>query len=143
MGGPRTQGIESRRGVTVNPHLHAARVLIDIAAELMADGGTKEHVDAGSRLLARAASEAREGAFTIGAAPASNGGERKSTLQAPEPEYLDRIEEGEFEAALCESDLQKWRAFAYAWGFRRRRCSDMREEMHAVLSLLTEGRGGL
>ena len=48
-------------------------------------------------------------------------------------DYLDKIEEDDE-----TDDLQKWRAFAYAWVPRRRRCSDLREELHKLLRRLLE-----
>ena len=47
---------------------------------------------------------------------------------APPAGYLDEIE-----ADDETDDLQKWRAFAFAWGLNRRRCSDLREELHKLL----------
>lgn len=42
--------------------------------------------------------------------------------------YLDDIEQDDH-----LDDLQKWRAFAFALGLGRRRCSDMREAIHDAL----------
>lgn len=46
----------------MNPHVRASGILLELAGDLMAEGGTPADVDAAARLLVRAADEARKGA---------------------------------------------------------------------------------
>lgn len=61
-------------------------------------------------------------------------GLKPAKLPAPPAGYLDEIEDDDE-----TDDLQKWRAFAFAWVRPRRRCSDLREELNKLLRRLTGG----
>lgn len=55
----------------------------------------------------------------------------------PTDGYLDAIEDDDE-----MDDTMKWRAFAAAWGWRRRRCSDTREDMDKELRRLYSSKPG-
>jgi len=65
---------------------------------------------------------------------AREGRDERRLVEAPAEGYLDEIEDDETD------DLQKWRAFLFAWGLGRRRCSDMREDLDRLLRRRDERR---